>query len=83
MAVNGRGGDEREGLLLNLLNLSSREISSSSQNACLAGGLRQHLLRELKRFQLRPHFQVTNAPKTFSGRGMPGNAGGGGAGAGL
>src|SRR5208282_3789050 len=51
----GRSGDECEGLLLNL---SSREISSSGQNACLAAGLRPNLLRELRRFPdliFRPH----------------------------
>jgi hypothetical protein len=44
--VRGRGGDEYEGLHLNL---STRYISSSSQNACLAAGLRADLLRELRR----------------------------------
>ena len=50
--VRGRSRCEREGLGL-LLNLSSREISSSSQNACLAAGLCPNPLRELKR---SPHF---------------------------
>ena len=40
------GGGSVEGLLLNL---SSREISSSSQNACLATELRPDPQRELKR----------------------------------
>src|SRR5208282_1022431 len=33
-----------------LLNLSSREIQSSGQNACLAAGFRPDLLREVRRF---------------------------------